>query len=127
MNALTRPILILSVAALVTGCDQICNCEQDGSTIIVPSGTYFLKPHITDGECTSRDLDFVERTPDKFDPDSAILEPIAFITYEGVMHRVITCPGNRDGEEPEEVALVELDDGRLVWVETQKLLRDTSH
>lgn len=127
MNALTRPILILAVVALLTGCEQTCNCEPDGDTIIVPSGTYFLKPHISDGECISRDLDFIERTPDKFDPDSAILEPIAFITYEGIMHRVISCPRDEAELEPEEIALVELDDGRLVWVETSKLLRDTSH
>ena len=127
MNALTRPILILATAALLSSCDQICNCEQDRDTIIVPSGTYFLKPNISDGECTSRDLDFVERTPDKFDPDSAILEPIAFITYEGVMHRVINCPRDQEDLETEEIALIELDDGRLVWVETHKILRDPSH
>lgn len=127
MNALTRPILILSTTVLLSSCDQICNCEQDRDTIIVPSGTYFLKPHISGGECTSRDLDFVERTPDKFDPDSAILEPIAFITYEGVMHRVINCPRDQEDLEVEEIALIELDDGRLVWVETHKLLRDPSH
>jgi hypothetical protein len=128
MNALTRPFLILAVAAFLGGCEQFCECEQvTRETIIVPAGSYFLKPNISDNECISRDLNFIERTPDKFDPDSAILEPIAFITYEGVLHRTIGCPSEIEGADVEEIALVELDDGRLVWIDTKKILQDTSH
>lgn len=127
MTALTRPALILAVAVLVSGCEQASDCAPEHDTVIVPSGTYFQKPHISDNECNSRDLDFIERTPDKFDPDSAILEPIAFMTYEGVLHRTIDCPGDQEGMASEEIALVELDDGRLVWIESTKLLQDTSH
>lgn len=127
MNALTRPAVLLALAVLHAGCEQINDCAPERDTVIVPSGTYFLKPHISSNECTSRDLNFIERTPDKFNPDNAILEPIAFITYEGVLHRTINCPSDKETEGLEEIALIELDDGRLVWIETKKLVQDPSH
>jgi hypothetical protein len=46
------------------------------------------------------------------------------MTYEGVIHTVISCPSETDEAEPEQVALVELTDGRLVWVDQKKLLHD---
>ena len=120
MHTSIRLFLMLTAATVITACEQPTIHEE---IVIVPAGTYFLKPNITDDECSSRDLAFIERTPDRFDPNGAIMEPISFMTYEGVVHTTISCPSENE-EEVEQVALVELTDGRLVWVDKRKLLHD---
>ena len=120
MHTPIRLFLMLTAAIVITGCEQTTIHEE---VVIVPAGTYFLKPNITDNECSSRDLAFIERTPDRFDANGAIMEPISFMTYEGILHTVITCPSENE-VEVEQIALVELTDGRLVWVDKKKLLDD---
>jgi hypothetical protein len=121
MHTSIRLFLMLTAAMVITACEQPTIHEE---IVVVPAGTYFLKPNITDNECTSRDLAFIERTPDRLDPSGAIMEPISFMTYEGIVHTVISCPSGNAEDEVEQVALIELNDGRLVWVDKRKVLHD---
>ena len=77
--------------------------------VIVPVNTSSLMPYTEDNKCISLDFAKTEPLGKYYKTHNTQTK------YVGTIIKTIDCPWDQDGD-PRKVALVKIDQGRLIWV-----------
>lgn len=86
--------------------------------VIVPPGVNLFLPNIENNECVSFSEDASETKADGTNVSFTVK------TYLGVIRDTTECPVTElIADSRLKVALIELDDGRLIWIDSSKTLR----
>ena len=85
--------------------------------IIVPPNVNLIVPNIENNKCVSFSDDASETRADGTSVSYTVK------TYLGVIHNTTECPVTDTGANTLlKVALIEIDDGRLIWLDSSKIL-----
>ena len=91
--------------------------KASGKKIIVPPGVNLIVPNIENNRCVGFSQDASETKADGTSVSFTVK------TYLGVVLKTTECPvAGSTVNTPLKVALIEIDDGRLIWLDSSKIL-----